>query len=150
MKRLIFGIVAGCLLVLLTGNTSVMSAERGLWVWSISEQLVEDYIENSSVNLWEDFISFLEAPHGNPNARITNVYMSTYNYTIFQPEKMRLFLAEMNSRGFNVYIVLAEPTYCLPRKDEQNRINVNPQFEQMIDRIITFQKKGTKRRSGKR
>jgi len=142
MKRLIVGLIAGCILAAVAFSSDVIGAERGLWVWSISERIVDDFVaHDSSITLWEDFISFIEAPHGNPDARITNVYMSTYTYTILQPEYMRLFLAEMNSRGFKVYIVLADPEFSIPRDYDDERGNIRPDFEEKIDKIITFQKK---------
>ncbi|MEW6536662.1 MAG: hypothetical protein AB1454_13715 [Candidatus Auribacterota bacterium] len=142
MKRLIIGLISGCILAAVAFSSDVIGAERGLWVWSISERIVDDFVaSDSSITLWEDFISFIEAPHGNPDARIANVYMSTYTYTILQPEYMRLFLAEMNSRGFKVYIVLADPEFSIPRDYDDERGNIRPDFEEKIDKIITFQKK---------
>ena len=104
--------------------------ERGIWVWSNTESIIEDYIQNDHfVNTWENFISFCEAPHGNPDARVTNIYMSAYSYMRFQSENMRQFLADMNSRGFKVYVVLADPYFII-------HYNL---FHGMIDHIILFQ-----------
>lgn len=141
MKQLIVGLITG--FILITSHTDLIGAPRGVWVWSISEQIVDDFIaQDPTMTIWEDFVSFIEAPHGNSAARVSDLYMSTYTMTVFEPERMRAFLAEMNSRGFKVHVVLAEPTYAVPDKYDPDRGNIRKDFERRIDNIIEFQKKG--------
>lgn len=120
------------------------SAERALWVWSNTDEIIEDYTDADSISTaWDDFISFIEAPHGDPSDRIVNLYMSAYDYMLTRASHMRTFLADMSSRGFNVYVVLAEPAFALPLgKDPERGARINYEFEKKIDDIMIFQRKG--------
>ncbi len=116
------------------------SAERSLWVWSNTDAIINDFIESDTIATdWEDFISFCEAPHGDPSDRISTVYMSAFNYMQFYPDKMRTFLADMSSRNFKVFVVLADPEFALPQANQTERED----FKNMIADIIAFEKKGS-------
>ena len=129
---LLFSFVA---VFFIMGKLCAQSYERATWVWSNTDEIIEDFVNDDPVSMsWDDFISFCEAPHGDPNDRIVNIYMSPYEYMISNPEKMRAFLADMNSRGFNVYVVLADPAFAIPAKSVE--------FTTKIDDIMVFQKRG--------
>ena len=114
-------------------------AERALWVWSNTDAIINDFIDSDSIATdWEDFISFCEAPHGDPSDRISTLYMAAFDYMQFYPDKMRMFLADMSSRNFKVFVVLSDPTFALPQGVHTERED----FKNMISDIIAFEQKG--------
>lgn len=95
-------------------NYAQESQERSLWVWSATNKIIDDYFSDTNGTAREEFLSFCAAPHGNPSKKITKLYMSAYDRMQFQPDRMRRFLADMNNRGFKVYIVIADPKFAMP------------------------------------
>ncbi len=133
-KRSIFiTIFLWCMLIGSIHSALAQNQQRGLWVWSRSEDIIDDYNNNTS-DIYEDFISFIEAPHSTPADRVTNLYMSCYTAMRSNPDEMRAFLADMSSRGFSVYVVLSDPDFVLFKEVVF--------FKDKIDKILLFQKKG--------
>ncbi|GEM_PF-1607318 len=119
--------------------------ERCLWVWSSTSKIIDDYFSNTDGTAREEFLSFCAAPHGNPNKKITKLFISAYDYMQFQPDRMRRFLADMNNRGYKVYVVISDPKLAMPtynedynRADPDNSVAgsyagcFNESFEKMI------------------
>ena len=133
-KRSIFiTIFLWCMLIGSIHSALAQNQQRGLWVWSRSDDIIDDYNNNTS-SVYEDFISFIEAPHSNPADRVTNLYLSCYTAMRSNPNEMRAFLADMSSRGFAVYVVLSDPNFVLPSEVVF--------FKDKIDKILLFQRKG--------
>ena len=141
-----FKFAATLLIILITLNITTrvysQNKDRGLWVWSNTDSIIDDYISHDPIDTtWESFLSFCEAPHGNSSDRITNIYMSAYSYMFFNEKKMRSFLSDMNSRGYEVFVVLADPIFAVPDYVDPVRGRVRTDFEAMIDNIIEYQEK---------
>ncbi|MCD6459681.1 hypothetical protein J7L67_03320 [bacterium] len=148
MKSRLFNILLVSIfasIFLTLNDAAAQSTDRAMWVWSNTDEIITDFIEADSLSTsWDDFISFCEAPHGDSNDRILNIYMSAYSYMLSKPDEMRSFLADMSSRGFNVYVVLADPIFAIPLGyDPVRGANVRFDFEAKIDDIIIFQKNGS-------
>ncbi len=112
--------------------------DRGLWVWSAADKIVEDYSypDNESNLMWERFISFIEAPHGDTTKKVTDLYMAVYDSILYYPQRTRKFVADMQSRGYRIYVVLAAPEFAMPDKAAD--------FQGKIKTIMYFQEKGAK------
>ncbi|MCD6460820.1 exo-alpha-sialidase [bacterium] len=123
-------------------NAYSQNKDRGLWVWSATDSIIDDFIANDYVDdTWESFISFCSAPYGNPSDKIINIYMSAYAYMRFNEIKMSLFLSDMTSRGYKVFVILADPIFAVPNYNDPVRGNIRTDFEAMIDDIIQYQLK---------
>ena len=132
-RSLFIALFIWCAMLCAVKPAVAQNQHRGIWVWSRSEDIIDDFNNNSSF-VFEDFISFVEAPHGEATDRVVNIYMSCYTQMLSNPDHMRAFLADMNSRGFSVYVVLSDPDFVLPSEVIF--------FQDKIDKIILFQKKG--------
>lgn len=129
-------IILTMIILILSAVTLAGAQERGLWVWSAADKIVDDFAnpEDESNLTWEQFISFIEAPHGDTSKKVTELYMALYDSMLFQPKKTQKFIADMRGRGYKIYVVLAEPLFAMPDKAEN--------FANCIKNIIQFQKKG--------
>ncbi len=132
-RSLFIAVFIWCAMLCAVKPAVAQNQQRGIWVWSRSEDIIEDFNNNSSF-VFEDFISFIEAPHGESTDRVVNIYMSCYTQMRSNPDHMRAFLADMNSRGFSIYVVLSDPDFVLPSEVIF--------FQDKIDKIMLFQKKG--------
>ncbi|RJP56862.1 MAG: hypothetical protein C4541_11290 [Candidatus Auribacter fodinae] len=90
---------------------------RGLWVWTITSDVIDDYFSDNGTRR-EELLSFIAAPHGDTSQKITRLYMSSYSYMLYKPKKMRRFLADMNYRGIEVFVVISDPRFALPDKEK--------------------------------
>ncbi len=115
--------------------------KRGLWVWSKSDAIIDDFNDNGAYD-FDEFLSFIEAPHGNPANRLDNIYMACDRKMRSQPDKVRRFLADMNSRGFSIYVVISDPEFAIPDLWGASDPKENAAFQFLINQIISFQSNG--------
>lgn len=141
------------LCICLTVAASVLNAqsdERGMWIWTLTDEIINDYFDDNGTSR-EELLSFIAAPHGDPNHKITRLYMSAYNYLRYQPKKMRRFLADMNYRGISIYVVLSDPRFALPDKADPGDTppyNLDKAYNQKFMDMIEFYDTDTQVRTG--
>jgi len=79
--------------------------ERAMWVWGMSTDIVLEKHPNDRMDLF----SFVAAPHGNQNARISTLFMSIDPYLIEAfPDKVREFIGDAHSRGLIVHFLTGD------------------------------------------
>jgi hypothetical protein len=84
--------------------------ERALWVWGMADAIVLDAGGHDR----DDFYSFLAAPHGDPEARISRIYMCLPPSLIAGcPDRIRDFIADAHSRGLKVEQLTGDPLWAL-------------------------------------
>ena len=81
---------------------------RAIWVWGLSDEIVLDSAERLT------FYSFLRAPHGNPRAEITTVFLGLSERMLTQhTASVRDFLRDAHSRGLRVDYLTGDPLWAL-------------------------------------
>ena len=118
-------LVAICLYGVINSGSA---AERAMWVWSMGPKLIQE----KSGSERSDFFSFVAAPHGNPEAKITTIFLFAKTNIrneacmsddescnlLFAP-RVREFLADAHSRGLEVHILDGDPLWALNGKDSE-------------------------------
>ncbi|MDX9701920.1 MAG: PKD domain-containing protein [Candidatus Auribacterota bacterium] len=82
---------------------------RGLYVWGQSTNII------NQPQAQREFFSFITAPHGNPNAKISTVLMNFDSMDIVNTsfEAVSLFIADAHSRGLKVVFLSGDPSWAL-------------------------------------
>lgn len=112
------------LLIIFLMVCSVVFAEpdknnRMLWLWSVSDNIIDDYFAKDNDTLREEFLSFCAAPHGDPSKKITTLFLGCFDTVTYNPAKVYRFLADMNRRGFTIYYTMGTPLWALPKPDSE-------------------------------
>lgn len=110
----------------------VYAAERAMWVWSMSEDIVLDDPPGSRA----EFFNFCDSPHGNSNKKVTIVYLSSTSLSkdlvSSYPEELRGFLAAAHSRGLKVECLDGDKSWATPENRNKG--------ESRCDEILNFNK----------
>ncbi|MEW6536844.1 MAG: PKD domain-containing protein [Candidatus Auribacterota bacterium] len=82
---------------------------RSLFVWRQTINII------NSIDARNEFFSFIEAPHGNPQARINTLYMALYTVAFNGDAQsaVRSFISDAHSRGVKVYFLSGDPAWAL-------------------------------------
>ena len=110
-------------------STHALHARHALWVWSMADDIVIN--EEERLKFW----SFLEAPHGEPQMKITTVYLSLGTDLLNNhPLKVGEFIADAHSRGIKVDYLTGDPLWALTIKDPETGDPYNqPSFDELED-----------------
>ncbi len=97
----------------LNGSDNPVSDEwvnnRALYVWDQSNQIIADSQSQ------REFFSFLAAPHGDSNAKVSVVFMNFDALDIVNNsfDAVRTFVADAHSRGLKVVFLSGDPSWAL-------------------------------------
>ncbi|MEI8175513.1 MAG: fibronectin type III domain-containing protein [Candidatus Omnitrophota bacterium] len=109
------------LAILLVGASWLMcadlhAADRAMWVWSMSENIVRD----DPLGSQSDFFSFCDGPHDNPVNKIRTIYFSKtagdHDVLALYPQEVRAFIKTAHSRGFKVMCLAGDRHWATPEK----------------------------------
>ncbi|MDD5066822.1 MAG: hypothetical protein PHF84_07215, partial [bacterium] len=105
MKRVFCIIIF--LLIILPGFSGLF-AERAMYLWGMAYQLTRYESERS------EFYSFIRAPKGRSENEIGKLYFNGYEALNGEQAALRLFLADMHSRGLKIYCLGGDPLWASP------------------------------------
>jgi len=122
-------------LIVILFNTNVYAGDRALWVWGMSGDIVlEKHPEDRS-----DFFSFINAPHGNQNAKINVVFMSIDPYIIEKfPSKVREFISDAHSRGLEIHLLTGDKTWSFTVNNPTTQEPYNKPAMDLLDLIFAY------------
>lgn len=109
-KRLIAIFI--CLLFLLP--PSYAQKARAMWVWN-SANIVNNIVDNVG-NYRKDLFEFCRNPHGNPDNKITVVFLSCRTHIYANSNNLRNFLAEASDSGLTIEFLDGDPTWATYRQ----------------------------------
>ena len=121
----------------------VYAAERAMWVWGMSEEIVLDDPAGSRA----EFFSFCEAPHGDPSKAITVIFFSGtaggMDLIGSFPEELRGFLAAAHSRGLRVDCLDGDKSWATPTRLVEEAWVGRIKGEERCDEILAFNTGGS-------
>ncbi|NQU74045.1 MAG: hypothetical protein HQ547_05000, partial [Candidatus Omnitrophica bacterium] len=116
----------------------VYAAERAMWVWGMSEEIVLDDPAGSRA----EFFSFCEAPHGDASKAVTIIYFSSsaggIDLISSFPEELRGFLAAAHSRGLRVDCLTGDKSWATPTRFIDETWIGRIKGEEKCDAILAF------------
>ncbi|MCB1196588.1 thrombospondin type 3 repeat-containing protein, partial [bacterium] len=118
---------------MLTGVALLISGvlyanDRGLWVWDKSDDIILN--EKDRV----EFYSFITAPHGNKNARITTIFISiSPDFLISNQPAVQRFIADAHSRGISVQYLLGNNVFAMTDTNPATGMPYNQPLFDILD-----------------
>ena len=98
------------LIELLLLTMGAYAADRALWVWGMSHEIVNDDRPEDR----NDFYSFVAAPHGNTNAAIRTIFLcADHGVVTNYPTRLQEFIADAHSRGLKIEYLTGAPLWAL-------------------------------------
>lgn len=114
---------------------ALSAGERSLFVWGESPKI----ILNESRTDRTDFLSFVTAPHGDLNAKITTLFMDVGTSVITNyPDRLREFIADLHSRGMRIEFLSGHKSWAITTIDNDTGEPYNQPALDLVDIIMDY------------
>ena len=123
------------ILIFLLSGTSLVHADRAMWVWSMADDIVME----QNIYDRDNFFSFVSAPHGDPDAAITTLFMCIPSSTIqTYPARVAEFISDAHSRNLNIEFLSGDVVWALTETNPATGTPYNQPATDEVQLITDF------------
>ncbi len=133
MNKLGVSLILSLMVILFADALS--ARERSLFVWGKGPEIILNESETDKTDFW----SFVTAPHGNPDAKITTLFMHIGTDLITDyPDRLREFIADLHSRGMKIEFLSGQKKWAITTVDNDTGEPYNQPALDLVDTIMDY------------